>query len=224
MDGKKTVPAAVGLSGLPKPFPARGVSWSPCRRSNLYKENARGTWEVRRSDDGKGQGEIAAHLAVAQGSTVRLWRVSRSIVRPQEDGGRGEKRWLHGGYRFVAEEVRTGWNDVTCGGGVDQDTNAGGDDFTSIEPRRGGASQVVAAAAAAAGRMQGQLLLERKRVGSRDGSGARECVPSSGIVRCISFRPFVVHPGGGSAIGGDRPGLVVPLASWSDDEGAIMLG
>lgn len=222
VDGNKAVPAAAGLPGLAKPFPARGVSWSPCHRSNLHKDNARGTLGVNRPEDGEGQGEITSHLAVAQGSTVSLWRVSRSIARLQASGDRGGKGWWHGGYRFLAEEVRTGWNGVISGdgegGGADQETVAGGDDFTSIEPQRGDASQVEAA-----GRVQSQLLLERKRVGSRGRSGARGCVPSSGVVRCISFRPFILHTRQGSAIGGDRPGSAVPLAAWSD-EGAIMLG
>lgn len=121
--------------------PARGLSWGRCSYSadSASAESGEvspalgsdgGTGEgggvgVRAGDGGgRGQGaEVACHIAVAWGSEVLLWKVSRvpcdaRVGGSTEEGESGNNRELR--YRYSTVSVQTDW--YRCGRGSDSST------------------------------------------------------------------------------------------------------
>ena len=145
--------------------------------------------DTLREVGGGGGGKVSAHLAVACGSEVRLWKVSRASGL---EGGPGEGGALEEGesvagrqYRFSTVEVLTDWH-RTIGG------DCGGD---------AAAAAAAADAAAASGRSRHKGGRDGSddegKTASGDGGGVGGGALPKGMgfracddnVRCMSFRP-----------------------------------
>lgn len=175
---------------------------------------------------------VFSHLAVACGSDVRLWKVSRFKVGGEEERKGAAGGGCNRGFRYATTEVLTEW-DVCATDGENMGTLDGG---------RGGVDGVVADvgvdASAEEGsqahREQAETALPVHGSGGARRQGGRSvaigpttgeyggAVGAVGNVRGLSFKP-VGRRGARVEAGAMSEEEAVPLAAWYDT-GAAMLG
>lgn len=185
--------------------------------------------------------EVVCHLAVACGSEVRLWQVSKlrrfgggAVGLEGGRGGReGDREEKQGGksvgkknpYRIVTAEVLTNWNRHTTGGGGDGDADADGKQKDGTEVTSSGGILIDKSSYSgntnAAASLQGDGGKTRGGIeGGR--SGDRPIISLAENIRCVSFKP--VWGGSGSRLVASKSEQgAVPLAAWCDT-GATVFG
>ncbi|CAM9835636.1 unnamed protein product, partial [Ectocarpus sp. 13 AM-2016] len=148
-------------SAAPDEGLARGLSWSRCNHSAAASTGGDAGSDGARCDRG---GNKVCHIAVACGSEVGLWKVSRSAgAANAANEGTGSED----GYRYTTVQVRTDWERSDDQGSSDTSTI---NETPTCDRLLDGDGRSLAKAC--------------------DKNDGKSTPPPLGNVRCLSFRPW----------------------------------